>query len=72
MKINRNSNHAKQTIILVSIIDGENGDIVEDYKKDIGDLDPFAIKRLLQNVCNSIVSEYRRDLLRGYAHARER
>ena len=71
MKIYRNDDHAKDTIILISIMDGENGEIVENYRKDIGDLDPFVIKRLLQNMCNRIVSEYRQDLLRGYASAHE-
>ena len=69
MKINQNNIRLKQAFILISIIDGENGKVVEEYKKDIGDLDPFSLKRLLQNVCNSILMEYRRDLLLGYAQA---
>ena len=52
-------------------MDGENGEIVENYMKDLGDLDPFVMKRLLQNVCNRIVSEYRRDLLREYVRTYE-
>ena len=56
-----------QPLILISIINGENGEVVEEYKRDIGDLDPFELKRLLQNVCNRILSQYRRELLVGYA-----
>jgi len=56
-------------LILISIINGENGEVVEEYKRDIGDLDPFELKKLLQNVCNRILSQYRRELLMGYAQA---
>ena len=69
MKIYQNNIRLKQAFILISIKDGENGKVVEEYKKDIGDLDPFSLKRLLQNVCDSILMEYQRDLLLGYAQA---
>ena len=69
MKIYQNNIRLKQAFILITIIDGENGKVVEEYKKDIGDLDPFSLKRLLQNVCDSILMEYQRDLLLGYAQA---
>ena len=66
--INQNNFRLKQALILISIIDGETGKVVEEYQKDIGDLDPFSLKRLLQNVCNGIVKQYRQDLLIGYTH----
>jgi hypothetical protein len=69
LKINQNNIRLKQAFILISIIDGKNGEVVEGYKKDIGDLDPFSLKRLLQNVCNGILMQYSRDLLLGYAQA---
>ena len=67
MKLNQNNLRLKQSIILISIIDGESGKIMEEYRKDIGDIDPFSLKRLLQNVCNGILKRYRRELLTGYA-----
>lgn len=69
MKTNRYGFQVMQPLILISIINGENGEVVEEYKRDIGDLDPFELKRLLQNVCNRILSQYRRELLIGYAQA---
>ena len=69
MTVDRNSIQASQPLILISIVDGETGEVVEEYRKDVGDLDPFELKRLLQNVCSGIVSQYRRDLLLGYARA---
>ncbi len=69
MTVDRNSIRASKPLILISIVDGENGEVVEEYREDIGDLDPFALKRLLQNVCSDILSRYRRDLLLGYARA---
>jgi len=54
--------------ILIAIVDGERGRVVEQYQKDVEDLDPFELKKLLQNVCDRIMSEYRRDMLLGYAH----
>ena len=62
MKLNQNNLRLKQSIILISIIDGESGKIMEEYRKDIGDIDPFSLKRLLQNVCNGILKRYRRDM----------
>jgi len=67
MKYNKSDARAKQPKILIAIIDGDHGKVVEQYQKDIEDLDPFELKKLLQNVCDSILSEYRRDLLLGYA-----
>lgn len=72
MKTNRYGFHSMQPLILISIINGENGEVVEEYKRDIGDLDPFELKRLLQNVCNRILSQYRRELLLEYAQASTR
>ena len=69
MKTNRYGFQIMQPLILISIINGENGEVVEEYKRDIGDLDPFELKKLLQNVCNRILSQYRRELLVGYAQA---
>ncbi len=69
MKTNRYDFHAIQPLIQISIINGENGEVVEEYKRDVGDLDPFELKKLLQNVCNRILSQYRRELLMGYAQA---
>ena len=67
----QNNIRLKQSLILISIVDGENGKVVEEYKRDIGDLDPFSLQRLLQNVCNRILKNYRRDLLMGYARAHD-
>lgn len=69
MKTNRYGFQVMQPLIHISIIDGENGEVVEEYQRDIGDLNPFELKRLLQNVCNNILSQYRRELLMGYAQA---
>lgn len=69
MTVDRNSIRASQPLIHISIVDGEKGEVVEEYKEYVGDLDPFALKRLLQNVCSDILSQYRRDLLLGYARA---
>ena len=69
MTVDRNSIQASQPLILISIVDGKTGEVVEEYREDVGDLDPFELKRLLQNVCSGIVSQYRRDLLLGYARA---
>ncbi len=69
METNRYGFKVMQPLILISIINGENGEVVEEYKRDIGDLDPFELKKLLQNVCNRILSQYRRELLMGYAQA---
>ena len=69
MTVDRKSIRASQPLILISIVDGETGEVVEEYREDVGDLDPFVLKRLLQNVCSGILSQYRRDLLLGYARA---
>lgn len=69
MTIVRNSIRASQPLIRISIVDGEKGEVIEEYREYVGDLDPFALKRLLQNVCSGILSQYRRDLLLGYARA---
>jgi len=58
--------HPKRPKILIAIIDGDRGNVVDRYLEDIGDLDAFELKRLLQNVCDGILSEYRRGLKLGY------
>jgi hypothetical protein len=52
--------------ILVAIVDSDLEKLVEQYETDVEDLDPYELKRLLQNVCERILSNYRRDLLLGY------
>ena len=69
MTVDRNIIRASQPLILISVLDGENGEVLEEYREDVGDLDPFELKRLLQNICSGILSQYRRDLLLGYARA---
>jgi hypothetical protein len=67
MKKNWHVSKQDQPKILIAIIDGEQGKMVERYLKDTEDLDPYELKKLLQNVCDRILSEYRRDMLLGYA-----
>ena len=55
----------KKIKILIAIVDSEQ-EVLDRYEDDIGYLDPFELKRLLQNVCEGILTEYRRDLLLGY------
>ena len=69
MKINRGPCRPKQPKILIAVVNGDHGKVVEQYQKDVGDLDPFELKMLLQNVCNHILSEYRRDLQLEYTRA---
>ena len=66
IRINQSNAQVKQFKILVSIVDSNLEKVVEQYEPDIGDLDPFELKRLLQNICERILSNYRRDLLFGY------
>ena len=61
----RNSTFEKKIKILVAIVDSEH-EVLDRYEEDIGYLDPFELKKLLQNICEGILTEYRRDLLLGY------
>lgn len=67
MRKNRSVSKPDQPKILIAIIDGDQGKMVERYLKDTEDLDPYELKKLLQNVCDRILSEYRRDMLLDYA-----
>ena len=66
MGISQNA-RTKQLKILIAIVDSNLEKFVEQYETEIGDLDPFELKRFLQNMCERILSNYRRDLLLGYA-----
>ena len=66
MIIHKSNNHAKDFSILIAIVDNNLENIIEQYETNIGDLDPFELKRLLQNICERILSNYRRDLLFRY------
>ena len=66
MSINVGNAQDKKFKILVAIVDSDLEKLVEQYETDIEDLDPYELKRLLQNVCERILSNYRRDLLLGY------
>ena len=66
MSINVGNAQDRKFKILVAIVDSDLEKLVEQYETDIEDLDPYELKRLLQNVCERILSNYRRDLLLGY------
>jgi hypothetical protein len=70
MSINVGSAQDKQFKILVAIVDSDLEKLVEQYETDIEDLDPYELKRLLQNICERILSNYRRDLLLRYPNKR--
>ena len=65
----RNATFEKKIKILVAIVDSEH-EVLDRYEEDIGYLDPFELKNLLQNICEGILTEYRRDLLLGYDYMR--
>jgi hypothetical protein len=66
MSINVGNAQDRKFKILVAIVDSDLEKLVEQYEADVEDLDPYELKRLLQNVCERILSNYRRDLLLGY------
>jgi hypothetical protein len=66
MSINVGNAQDRKFKILVAIVDSDLEKLVEQYETDVEDLDPYELKRLLQNVCERILSNYRRDLLLGY------
>ena len=56
--------------ILISVIDDDIGEILSQYEsEDFEGLDAFDLKKLLENVCESIILEYKRDLQRAKEEA---
>jgi hypothetical protein len=52
--------------ILISVIDDDVGETLSLFKsEEFKGLDAFELKRLLENICNSIISKYKRDLERA-------
>ena len=57
--------------ILISVIDDDIGEILSQYEsEDFEGLDAFDLKKLLENVCEGIILEYKRDLQLAEEEAR--
>jgi hypothetical protein len=57
--------------ILISVIDDDIGEILSQYEsEDFEGLDAFDLKKLLENVCEGIILEYKRDIQRAEEEAR--